>query len=181
MIFAVLSLIFAFIPNNKTQISLGLFLVIVLLILFINFIFIFVDFKKYKSKAFLPFIILLIIIVLVIRLNGYVFIKLREIEFNKNYKSYQEIVQLIKEDKIKYANSNPIKLPEKYEHLAYSTFVFKHTNGEFYIEFFTGGGFPVRHFGYFYCSDDTKFYPKNIKERWPHLKKIKKNWFYMSD
>ena len=121
------------------------------------------------------------LIVLIIRFNGHLFIRVREIEFNKNLNNYEAIVRLIKEDKIKYTKGRPLKLPKKYEHLAYSTFVFKDTNGEYYIEFFTGGSFPVRHFGYFYCSDDTEFYPKNLKERWPCIKKINDNWFYMSD
>ncbi len=181
VIFTVLSVVYAITPDVKYQISLILFLFVVLIILLFNFVMIFVDFKKYKIKAFFSFIILLGIIILTIGLNKHVFIKFREIEFNKNFNQYQTVVQLVEDGKIKLLKGCPLKLPEKYEHLAYRVWVNQSKNGILTIEFFTGGRFPVKHFGYFYCSDYANSNQKKIKKRWPYIKKIKNKWFFISD
>ena len=75
------------------------------------------------------------------------------------------------------------EIPEKYRHLAYSIFAEK-LKDVLRIEFFWGGGFPVKHTAYVYLSNGKppdKETDHHTDWYWYHCERINDYWFRVSD
>ena len=55
------------------------------------------------------------------------------------------------------------------------------TNGVLTVEFITGGGFPVKHSGFLYCSSGSIEAGSRTDSRWPRRQPIKPRWYRVSD
>ena len=69
-----------------------------------------------------------------------------------------------------------VDLPNGYKHLAYSVLADKDTRDVLTVEFLTEGGFPVKHAGFLYRSDDNPLEWSHIN-RWPKVSKIEPKWY----
>jgi hypothetical protein len=49
------------------------------------------------------------------------------------------------------------------------------------VEFITRVGFPVKHSGYLYVENDDIESDAHLSSRWPHVSKVKPQWFRVAD
>jgi len=156
----------------------GLVLILLLVSLVLGFMF----FSKEKFRAFIPTLICVIGLPVELTIAGHVGAMMEKARFEKNLPRYMEVVRLVEKGDIKPSSENysRIHLPEQYSDLAYNVLSGTNQNGIF-IEFFTGGGFPVMHSGYLYVSNGQIETDTNLLQRWPFHNRMNTNWFRISD
>jgi len=73
-------------------------------------------------------------------------------------------------------------LPEADRDLAYGVHRHEH-DGIVTIEFFYGGGFPVKHSVYLHRSAGAveRNEPLEMRCRWAHVKRLNERWYYVGD
>jgi hypothetical protein len=94
---------------------------------------------------------------------------------------YEAVISLIDKGQIRVeAPLRPIVVPDSYKHLAYAVLGSRDPEGVLTVEFITGSGFPVKHSGFLYRSDDNALGWEHIS-RWPRLERIDTNWYRIGD
>ena len=102
-------------------------------------------------------------------------------KFKFEKSQYEKVVSLMRNGDIGIGHDlERVEVPSAYRHLAYTVIADEEPNGVLTAEFLTGGGFPVKHSGYLYRSDDEPRKWKHIS-RWPRLRKIESRWYRISD
>lgn len=138
--------------------------------------------SREKLRALVPATIcfagLLMSLTIAIWLGG----AIRSRIFRRNLPRYNEVVRLVENREIRSGSSlSKIELPTQYSDLAKLTLGKTNAEGGATIEFFIGGGFPIKHSGYLYNSSGKMESDPESLRRWPHHSRISDNWFRIAD
>ena len=157
-------------------------LLAVLILPLVSFVFGLANYRRDKFRAFVP--LLICVVGLPVSFIGAVALggSVKQSRFQKNLTRYNEVVRHIQAGDFQPDPNNyfHIHLPPPYADLAW--FARTQTNGgNLYIEFFTEGGFPVKHSGYLYVADGKIGDNTSFFQDWPIHSRINTNWFYISD
>lgn len=167
-------------PSPELQMLFMLMLLGMLLLLPVTFVLVFALWKRYRFRSFLPFCITAASIVLLLptaRVSSFAC----DCIFRARLPQYEAVIRDMINGKIAVpAEGGRIDLPERYSHLAYATLADKDANGILTVEFLTGGGFPVKHWGYLYRSHGS-LSEWEYADRWPHQQKIEDHWYWVAD
>lgn len=174
-IFFLSTLSFVARPNVNAQ----LLLMVSLLILFISWLSVLGSLlptrnKELRLKAAGVLLLAPICLVLAGVLGGHI----RNYLFYRDLPRMKEVVALIQNGSIPVTGGR-IDLPSKYKSLAYGTHAYRDAKGALTVLFFVGGGFPVKHQCYLYCSDGI--ITPEIRRDWPSGTRKEKQWFEVSD
>ncbi len=130
--------------------------------------------KEGVWQAALPLGIIVSCTIIVLSLTA--ILKPLDIYFLWRLKGYNEVINLIENDKIKFAYGMA-NLPEKYQYLSNNGLVeARQHNNVWSIFFYRSSGILVDGSGYLYRSDNSSPDSKDRCRNWHHLKYP--NWFY---
>lgn len=105
---------------------------------------------------------------------------IREAMLVWSFPSYEAVVRQMESGSIPVGTKlSRIPQAEPMARLAYRVFAQKDTNGVLTVEFWTEGGFPVKHSGYLYVSSGV--IETGARWRWTMRHKVRSKWFYFSD
>jgi hypothetical protein len=77
-------------------------------------------------------------------------------KFRYQRPDYEAVISMIERGQIPVAaNLGQIAIPDSYKHLVYAVLGNRDPNGVLTIEFLMGSGFPAKHSGFLYRSDDN--------------------------
>lgn len=71
-------------------------------------------------------------------------------------------------------------LPLLKDNSLYAVLAQRDTKGVLTVEFLTDGAFPVKHWGYLYCSGSIEPHSLAVS-RWPKRRELRPHWFRISD
>lgn len=134
--------------------------------------------KEFRLKASISLCLYFLFLVLSV-LSGFLGRQAYLLKFEFQKPQYEEVVQLIQKGEI-IVNDHKVEVPLKYKHLADVIYADYDAGGVLTIEFFSGRGFPLKHIGFLYRSDDAPDKWKDIR-RWPRHKKVDAGWYLISD
>lgn len=98
------------------------------------------------------------------------------------FPSYERLVDRIRSGDIPVSGElRRVDGAESQARLAYAVFASRDSNEVLTVEILTGGGFPVRHWGYLYCSSGVIAPGSTSAERWRRRKGLGRGWFEISD
>ncbi|HEY2343144.1 MAG TPA: hypothetical protein VGH90_08960, partial [Chthoniobacteraceae bacterium] len=113
-----------------------------------------------RSRGWRALIPLLACIVAFVSIRPVSRIALR-IELARGLPSYEKIITEIKSGQIEVSDQlSPVLADEKAAWPAYAVLAEIEPDGSLYVEFQTGGAFPVKHSGFAYCSSDRLDEPR---------------------
>ena len=136
--------------------------------------------RNNRARALMPFGTALLFIALLIPSN-LLGMQARMLKFRMQKPKYEKVIELMELGEIPVSNGiGRVDIPPEYSHPAYAIIADRDTNGVLSVEFLIGGGFPVKHTGFLYRSDDN---PKKWKHitRWPRVIKTERCWYRISD
>jgi hypothetical protein len=170
----------SFLPLNIIQlINLCLILAYFLFLIYSIFL-IPIKWRNYKVAALVPFGINLCTLVLLfsILISGHY---LQRIVFQISLPGYKKVIQQINDGRF------PLNVPDKVYPISPSKILIPFCYGVkawieepniLTVEFWTGGGFPVKHRGYLYRSNNEIDSSLQAKRDWPFMEKIQDNWWW---
>ena len=170
----------AFQMNPLIQLIVMLCVFVFVLTLIINFLSIPFRWKSQGKWAVLPFGFSVLSIMFFLFTLGLGF-EVKMLKFRSQKPEYEQVIDLIKQGNIPIRKElDRLKIPDRFDHLAYSVMGTRDDNGVITVEFLTEGGFPVKHSGFLYRSDGQ---PKKWEriDRWPIYGEIETNWYRISD
>lgn len=174
------SSLMAFLMNPWLQLLLMVMLLLFCVMFITNFLAICLTWRSRGRRALIPFGLSVLFSLLLIPAIGFG-IKARLMKFHYQKPDYEAVISLIEREQIRVeASLGPIVVPDSYKHLAYAVLGSRDPNGVLTIEFLTGRGFPVKHSGFLYRSDDNATRWEHIS-RWPRLERIDTNWYRIGD
>lgn len=146
-------------------------------VLIVSFFSIFRNWGKDKFLSFTPLMVCLLSIITPILVGK----EVRKILFNYRLPEYQVMISRIESEYVgvdRELFTVQIKPTEK--NLALNVYAIRE-DGSLYVEFLTGGGFPVKHVGYLYSQ--SGIIPANsvMGKRWPSYRKINEYWYAFGD
>ena len=98
------------------------------------------------------------------------------------FPSYERLVARIESGAIPVSGElHRVDGAESEARFAYAVLAGRDSNQVLTVEIFTGGGFPVKHDGYLYCSAGTIAPGSLSDERWRRRKDLGRGWFEISD
>jgi hypothetical protein len=104
---------------------------------------------------------------------------IRPFMFQRALPYYESVISRMESGKIP-VTPELRRVPQVEDGPAYAVLA-QRTNGVLTVEFLTGGGFPVKHSGYLYCSSGS-IEPDSVADRrWPKRRELKPLWFQISD
>lgn len=130
---------------------------------------------KERWRAVIPAIACVLAFVLALTFRGV----MRTVLFDRSLPGYQHVIRQIESGSIP-VSSKLQQLPQAESPWAYGVLA-QRTNGVLYVEFLTGGGFPVKHSGYLYSSSGAIEEGSVVDSRWPKRRKVRPLWFAVSD
>jgi hypothetical protein len=110
--------------------------------------------------------------------------RIRMYVFEKRLPQYEEVVRMIDNGTIKIPKQLPpnIEVPEKYKRLSYWVMAEKETRNVLVVTFLWDAGFPCKHSAFVYRSDgEIPERNSDFCRNWPHISRINKYWFKVSD
>lgn len=144
----------------------------------ISIVCIFREWRQRRWLSLLPFASCVLAVVI----SDAVSHRIRHAIFIQSLPSYEAVVQQMESGSILVpAKLNPVPQAVPLAHLAYAVLAEKGTNGALTVEFFTEGGFPVKHSGYLYISSGVIEPGSTEDKRWPIRHEERSRWFYISD
>jgi len=168
--------------NPTMQLVAMAWLLGMLLLLIINFVGGIVIWKRHRYKSFLPLSICLFTVLFSFIIAPYVGSKIKDRIFYHRLYDYEKVISLFQEKELVAPHElGRVELPKKYQYLGYTVLAELDSEGTLTVEFLTGGGFPVKHLGYLYCSDGNIPPELKYRKRWPYLSRINDNWFRIAD
>lgn len=105
---------------------------------------------------------------------------IRRVMFQRSLPYYESVIHQIESGRIS-VTPELCRVPQVEGGPAYAVFAQRTTDGILTVEFFTGGGFPVKHSGYLYCSLGSIEPDSDADRRWPRRRELKPLWFQISD
>jgi hypothetical protein len=99
-----------------------------------------------------------------------------------NLPRYREVVERVRSggiavtDKIERLDDPVARSPR-----CHAVFASREPGGAVIVEFWVGGGFPVKHAGYMYYSRDEIEPESELRRRWPGRRKMAPNWYEIRD
>ena len=171
-------MLFSIEPNVWLQLGLIVFILVMIGVLIESLYCVFKNFREDKLWAFVPLIVCLLSIPAPLMAGA----KLKSYLFQYRLPMYTELVSRVQASNENYEGElTSVELKEDDNHLAYVVFAIKEEE-VLYVEFVTGGGFPVKHTGYIYSQSGNIPDGSKINERWPKKKrwKISDNWYGFS-
>lgn len=180
--FFVWSIIFILHTNIFTQIVFGVMLISLVLLAIIMIVLSCTKWRENQKMAIISLatsiFALTIVFIIVPRIGR----PLRDYVFKHRLPLYEEVIQLIKNDKLMIdSKTSKVTLPDEYSHIAHGVFAQKMKDGFYIVEFITGRGFPVKHNGYLYCSKDIISENSRIRKRWPYISRYNNHWYRIRD
>lgn len=163
-------------PSPSTQL-LSMLLTLGLFVFgFISFVRVFTHWHRERWRALVPLSVCVLVVVLAPELGA----AIRQLIFQRSLPRYESIIRQIE--------SGAIPVSSELRHIsqaegawAYAVLARRGTNGVLTVEFLTGGGFPVKHSGYLYCSSGVIESGSLADSRWPKKQEVKPSWFRISD
>ncbi len=139
---------------------------------------IFVCWRRWHVRALIP----LAICIATAAVTRMVSPRLEDAGFVRVMPRYAALVQQMEAGQIVVSNTpTRVALSAKDADLAYAVWADKTTNGILTVTFFVGGSFPVKHWGYLYCSSGEDPSPEWwIKNEWMG-RRLNDKWFYIFD
>lgn len=100
-----------------------------------------------------------------------------------SFPTYEAIVQGLEDGRIPLENNEVTFLsPAEYGvRFTLGVHAAKDAQGNLAVEFLTDSGGVFLHMGYFYQSPEFAPLDHSPKERWPHIKEVKENWYFFAD
>ena len=175
---AAIAFIFRVFWDSETQLLGVASLLVVFLVLTVDLLFVPIRWRKHGRRSFLP-LASLVCCIFLIWPASHGGVALHKHIFRSRLPKYQEVIGMIQDGSIQQdPESSRIELPASHSDLAYAVFVRRDAAGVLAVEFLTGGGFPVKHSGWLYLSDDTK--KPGMRLEW-HAQKVEPNWYMIWD
>lgn len=167
---------FAARPSPVTQL-LSMLLDLGLLVFgFISFIRLFTHWRRERWRVVIPFATC----VLAVALAPEVGATIRRVAFQHSLPHYESIIRQMESGTIPVTQE--LRRIEQAEGgSAYSVLAQRSTNGVLTVEFLTGGGFPVKHSGYLYCSSGFIEPGSAADSRWRKKREVRPLWYRISD
>jgi len=142
---------------------------------FISFVLIFTRWRQERWRSFIPVGACALAVVLAPEVGGLI----REFIFQRSLPHYEAIIRQMEAGSIP-VTSELRRIPQAEGSLAYAVLA-QRTNDVLSVEFLTGGGFPVKHSGYLYCSSGAIERGSLIDRRWRKKREVRPSWFRISD
>jgi hypothetical protein len=98
------------------------------------------------------------------------------ISFEIRRPGFETVITDVQSHTLQHGTSEIVKSDVAYFVLAERT-----GSGKLQMEFVTGGGFPVKHWGYVYTESGSVDHNSVIAGRWQNWKRLDSNWFRISD
>ena len=157
----------------------GLFL----LVFFLSFISIFFNLKRYKIKAFLPFLINIVTFLTVFYVP-FTNIWL-DLDFQTNLAEREQVILLVESGELKpnvSYNGSLIALPEEYQNISKGggDILVERKGNKKMILFFTFRGISDNFSGFVYSPDNQKPSSGDFSGDFKQIKKIKERWFWVA-
>ncbi len=167
---------FAARPSPVTQL-LSMLLTLGLLIFgFVSFIRLFTHWRRERWRVVTPFAACVLVVVLAPEVGA----SIRHVTFQRSLPSYESIIRQMESGTMP-VTSELRRISQAEGGSAYAVLAQRSTNGVLTVEFLTGGGFPVKHSGYLYCSSGS-IEPGSVADRrWPRRREVRPLWFRISD
>jgi hypothetical protein len=137
--------------------------------------------SKQRQKALLPLGILIAGLVAVApsRWLGH---QMCNAIFWHNLPKYRQVVARVESGDLVMSNKiQKLYLPRSQRPRCYAVFASKELDGKTSVEFFVGGGFPVKHTGYMYYSGNSVERGSEIRRRWPRCTQLTNHWYQILD
>ncbi len=116
-----------------------------------------------------------VLFLLAARIGG----SLRESFFVRDLPKLEQIVQFAKSQVAPNGESKQIPVPAAVANLPGPVWTSRITDGTLITTIFVVGGFPVKHFAYVHCSNDT--IPAEMTKAWPKITRRQPHWLEVSD
>jgi hypothetical protein len=161
-------------PNSNAQLLGALFSLLLFGLCLTVFVCLFLSkHRAYRLKLAGVLLLAPVSVVLAFCIGGV----LREHLFYRDLPRLKQVVSLVQSGAARVVQGH-VMLPSQYNDLA-STVHAKHAaKGELIVTFFVGGGFPVKHHCYVYCSSDNSAL---VQKDWPIGYRKEKQWFEVND
>jgi hypothetical protein len=105
----------------------------------------------------------------------------RDFLFVRSFPNYEAVVHEIESGAIPISSKASRISPAEAQTGAYRVFASRDNKDVLFVEFWTGGGFPVKHSGYLYVSSGVVEPGSFEDSNWPVKRREKAQWFYVSD
>lgn len=167
---------FAAYPSGITQ-PLSIVLTLGLLVFgFISFIRVFTHWRRQRWQSVIPVGACILVVVLAPEVG----VVIRQATYQRSLPGYEAIIHQIESGSIP-VSAELRRISQAEGSLGYRVFAQRSTNGVLTVEFLTGGGFPVKHSGYLYCSSGVIEKGSLADSRWPKRQAVRPLWFRISD
>jgi hypothetical protein len=160
----------------KTQILSALMTLAFLVVILISFVRIFTDWKRQRWRSLIPFVSCMLAIALYPASRS----AIRRITFERSLPHYETIIRQIESSPVPISSESR-QIEQTEDSSIYHIRANRSPDGVLSVEFLTGGGFPVKHSGYLYCSSGVIIPGSYFDSRWPKKREMKTQWFRISD
>jgi len=177
IIWLITSTMFCAKKSGELQLVTMLLLPVIFGVLIASIISVFRNWSKDKFLSFIPLVACILSVILPLRAGT----EIRNQLFEYRLPQYQRMISRIESESVEVGHElSNIQIKPTEEYLALNVYAIK--EGEsLYVEFLTGGGFPVKHSGYLYSQSGVIPVNSMIGKRWPSHRKINEYWFRFSD
>lgn len=166
---------FAAWPTGLAQL-LSMLLTLGLLVFgFISIVLAFTRWRHERWRSIIPFGACALAVILAPEVGS----RIRQFMFHRSLPRYESIIRQMESGNIPVSVELQ-RVPQAEGTVAYAVLA-QRTNGVLNVEFLTGGGFPVKHSGYLYCSSGVIERGSLIDSRWPKRREVRPSWFRISD
>lgn len=180
ILFCIILFLFGFFMNIPFQLLSMLLLLIFAVVFLVNLLKIPFLWKTIGVKALIPFGYSVLFALLLMPVT-YIGAQAGLLRFKYQKGQYEEVISLMRSGDISISpDLKKVEVPPAYRHLAYAIIADEEPNGVLTAEFLTGAGFPLKHSGYLFRSDDEPRKWIHIS-RWPRVSKIESKWYRISD
>ena len=176
-IWLITSTMFGVAMSADLQLVTMLLLPVILGVLIASIVSVFRNWSADKFLSFIPLAVWLFSVITPLPASK----EMRKQLFNYRLPEYQSMISRIESEYFEISDElTNIQIMPTEKHLALNVFAIRE-NELLYVEFLTGGGFPVKHSGYMYSESGSIPVNSTIGKRWPSLIKINGYWFRFSD
>ena len=167
---------FAVRPSPVTQFASMLLTFGIFVFGFISFVRVFTHWQRERWWTIVPLGTCVLVVVLASEVGA----AIRQFVFQRALPSYEAVIRQMDSGNIP-VSAELRRVPQAEGDLAYAVLAQRGTNGMLIVEFLTGGGFPVKHSGYLYCSSGVVERGSLADSRWPKRREVRPLWFRISD
>jgi hypothetical protein len=166
------NVLFDWFQTGLPQTTMIINVLLLLIFCLVNFVLAVMLYSRYGLSSFKPFVLSVVIIIFVFYVSGFLsdWVKGKRLDFNMV--QYNQIIEQYKSDNFPESRDAYIIVP-KSGYPACKIFIYKTSRDNLVICFHTGGGFPVKHWGYLYVSKE----PIQSQDLSYQVVKIKSNWY----